>query len=211
MGRIPIGELVLACAERATRYWERAQAGAIERALAHGLSGKAHYLNKDFETAIRILKEAIQMGGVFFEARKEMALGLQTLGDAERLSGKLDEAEDHYEQALTIARSTGYAEGVAYVIGNQAALRLDRADWIGAEAYAREALRLAETVGRQELIASDCRRLAHALCRQRRYDEAIIYACRAVRIYTQLGSPRLEAASETLKECDAGLVGVSQI
>jgi hypothetical protein len=42
-----------------------------------------------------------------------------------------------------------------YITGNLAALALDREQWAEAESLAREALALAEKVGRQELIASE--------------------------------------------------------
>ncbi|MCK7480953.1 MAG: hypothetical protein M0C28_29915 [Candidatus Moduliflexus flocculans] len=51
--------------------------------------------------------------------------------------------------------------------GNLAGLALDREQWAEAESLAREALALAEKVGRQELIASDCHRLAKALLKQK--------------------------------------------
>ena len=86
--------------------------------------------------------------------------------------------------------------------GNLAGLALDRKDWPGAETLAREALPLAEKVGRQGLIASNCYRIAKALVRQGQAAEALPYARRAVAIYTQLGSPDLAIAQATLRECE---------
>lgn len=86
--------------------------------------------------------------------------------------------------------------------GNLAALELDRENWQQAETLAREALPLSEKVGRQQLIALDCGRIAKALVRQGKASEALPYAQRAVEIYTKLGSPDLEAARATLAECE---------
>ena len=61
---------------------------------------------------------------------------------------------------------------------------------------------MSENVGRQELIADDYRRLAKALVRQGKAAEALPYARRAVDIYTRLGSPDLEVARATLRECE---------
>jgi hypothetical protein len=103
-----------------------------------------------------------------------------------------------------VARAVGYPEGVAHVTGNLAALALDREDWPGAETLAREALALSEELGRQELIAADCRRLAKALVRQGKPPaEALPHARRAVDIYNRLGSPNLEVARATLRECES--------
>jgi hypothetical protein len=92
---------------------------------------------------------------------------------------------------------------VAAYTGNLAELALERKDWPEAETLACEALPLSEKVGRQELIAEDCQRLAKAMVRQGKPAEALPYARRAVEIYTRLGSPRLQAARATLAECEA--------
>jgi hypothetical protein len=79
---------------------------------------------------------------------------------------------------------------LAIYTGNLAALALDRQDWPTAETQAREALPLAEKVGRQELIASNNHRLAKALLRQGRAAEALPHA-RAVEGGGDLHPPRL--------------------
>ena len=69
----------------------------------------------------------------------------------------------------------------------------------------REALPLSEAVYRQESIALDSYRLAHALVRQSKAAEALPYARRAVEIFTRLGSPDLAKAQATLAECEQAL------
>ncbi len=64
------------------------------------------------------------------------------------------------------------------------------------------ALPLSEKVGRKDLIAEDCRRLAVALQRQGKAAEGLSYARRAVAIYTPLGSAVLAEAQRTLRECE---------
>ena len=64
---------------------------------------------------------------------------------------------------------------------------------------------MAEKVGRQELIASDCRWLAQALARQGRGAEGLPHAHRSVEIFTRLGSPELASAQRTLGECDKAM------
>ncbi|MDX2043834.1 MAG: tetratricopeptide repeat protein [Acidobacteriota bacterium] len=84
-----------------------------------------------------------------------------------------------------------------------AALAQDRKDWPQAETLARQALPLSEKVGRQQLIALDCGRLAKALVRQGKSAEALPYAQRSVEIYTRLGHPDLKFARATVAECEA--------
>ncbi len=59
-----------------------------------------------------------------------------------------------------------------------------------------------EAVGRLELIAADCQRIAKACARQGRKAEGLPYAQRAVAIFTKLRSPDLAEAQATLKECE---------
>ena len=75
-------------------------------------------------------------------------------------------AERDYREALRIAKINKNNEHIAIYTGNLAVLALDREQWAEAESLAREALALAEKVGRQELIAGDCHRLAKALLKQ---------------------------------------------
>ena len=80
-------------------------------------------------------------------------------------------------------------------------MALDREQWQDAEGLARDALLLAEKVGRKELIAYDCMRLAKALARQGRTSEGLHHALRAVSIFTDLRSPELAEAQAVLAEC----------
>ncbi len=69
----------------------------------------------------------------------------------------------------------------------------------------REALELAQELGRQELIGNNCWRLAIALARQARQTEGLPYARRAIEIFTQLQKPEaLEEAQAVLWECEQG-------
>ena len=133
----------------------------------------------------------------------DVVIGLNDLADSEQLSGDFAAAERDYLEALRIAKVIDFREGVANITGNLAALALERKDWPGAEALAREALPLAEKVGRKELIAVNCIRIAVALARQGQKPEALPYAQRSVEIFTALRHPELEAARKTLMECES--------
>ena len=194
-------DAVLASADRAAAHWQTAQAGARERAVAIRLRGVGHELKKDYPSAIAAYLEAFDLYRTLAAESADVAGILNDLADIERKSGDLDAAERDYREALRVARAINYAGGVATFTGNLAVLTVDREDWRGTETLAREALTLSENLGRQELIAFNCDRLALALVRQSKPTEALPHAQRAVEILTHLGSPDLEQARAILEEC----------
>jgi len=196
-------DAVLNCADRAQAHWQTAQSGARERGHAIRLRGLGHHLKADYPAAIATFGESLGLWRSSSAESADVAKALNDLAEVEKDSGDFAAAERDYRESLRIARAVGYAEGVAYITGNLAELALDREDWPGAGTLAREALPLSENLGRQELIALDCHRLAKALVRQgKATDEALSYARRAVEIYTRLGSPNLETARAVLRECE---------
>ena len=198
-------DAVLACADRAAAHWHTAKSGAREQAIAITLRGLGHSFKRDHSAAIAAYREALELHRSLSIESVDVAIDLNALADAEKNSGDFAASERDYREALRVARAVGDAEGVANFTGNLAALALDREDWPGAEALAREALPLSEKVGRQELIALDNRRIAHALVRQGKAAEALPHAERGVAIFTRLGSPDLTVAQSTLDECRRAL------
>ena len=196
---------VLACADRAEAHWHEAKAGAREQATVLQLRGIGHQLAKDYTAAAAAYREAVDLWRTLGRDSENVAIGLNALADTERLSGDYDSAERDYREALRIAKAIADQEGIATYTGNLAALAMDRQDWPGAEALAREALPLAEKLGRLELIAVDHRRLALALVRQGQAAVALPHAQRAVEGYQKLGIPNLVAAQAILRECEAAL------
>jgi tetratricopeptide (TPR) repeat protein len=195
---------VLACADRAEAHWcETSTASVREQATAIRLRGEGHILAGDYPAAITAYREAVELWRTLSIENVDVVVGLDSLARTEMLSGDVGDAERDFREALRIALAVDYREGVANITGNLAVLALDRKDWDGAEALSREALTLSEKVGRKELIASNCLRLAEALAEQGRKDEALPYARRAVEIFTALRSPRLEEARQTFAECES--------
>lgn len=207
-------DAVLACAERAAAHWARAfppgssgQAGTRERATATQLRGLGHRLKHEYPAAIAAYGEVVELYRSLSAESKDVAIALNSLATAEHAAGDLVAAERHRREALRVTRAVGFTEGIAIYTSNLAGLLLYRDDWPGAEKLAREALPLAEKLGRQELIATDCHCLAKALEQQGRGAEGRPHAVRAVEIYTRLGSPNLAEARKTLAACEAAARG----
>lgn len=197
---------VLACSARCEAHWEKANSGAWEKASAIRLRGIGHDLRKDYAAAIEAFRASHEIRRVNGAKPQDVANALNDLANAEHHLGEYAAAESHYREALRIAKGVDDKLGVALFTHNLAELAIDRQDWSAAEALAREALPLAEEVGRIELLGANCWRLGQAIGRQGRASEGLTYARRGVEIFEKLRSPDLAAAEETLRECEAGVV-----
>jgi tetratricopeptide (TPR) repeat protein len=194
---------VLTCADRAAMHWRKVQVSPRETAAALHLCGIGHRLAKDNASALVVFREAVELWRTIGCETEDVAIGLNALAEAERLSGDIEAAERDYHEALRIARLIDDRGGIAMYTSNLAELALEREDWFRAETIARQALSLAEKIGRQEQIAANCQQLAHALVRQGKKVEALPHAQRAVEIFIRLGSPDLEDARTIVAECES--------
>lgn len=192
---------VLACADRAVAHWQTAGTSVYKRASTARLRGMGHELAKDYPAAIAEFRQELDLWRSVSPMGEGVTYGLMSLGGVLRLSGEFDEAETHYCEALAIAKALAYPEGIANCTARLAALALQREQWPKTEQLFREALELAEEVGRKDLVAYDCCYLAAALARQGRGDEGRCYAERAEAIFTELRSPQLVEAKAVLAEC----------
>jgi tetratricopeptide (TPR) repeat protein len=196
---------VLTCAVRAAEHWQ--DSIPRNKATAIRLRGLGHKLDKDYPAAIAAFREALEIWRSISPESDDVASALNDLAGAERASKDYAAAERDYREALRIAKVNKNNELIANYTGNLAALALDREQWAEAETLAREALALDEKVGRLELIALDCARLAKALLKQgvrgASLQLALQHARRAVEIFTRLRQQdNLQEAQETLAEIE---------
>lgn len=193
---------MLVCATRASEHWQ--DSTPRKKAFAIQLRGIGHNLKEDYPAAITAFREVVEILRSVSPESDDVSIALNDLAGAEHPNKDYLAAERDYREALRIAKINKSNEQVATYTGNLAAHALDRKQWAEAESLAREALPLAEKVGRQELIASDCHRLAKALLKQNKYlEEALSLSRRAVEIFTRLRQQdNLQEAQETLAEIE---------
>jgi len=196
---------MLECAFRAVELLQ--DSAPEKKAVAIQFRGFAHMQNKNYSATITAYREALEIDRFISPERDNVALDLNLLANAERANKDYPTAERDYREALRIAKIIKNDEGIANYTGNLASLALDREQWAEAESFAREALALAEKVGRQELIAADCDRLAIALLKQSsNLDESLSMSRRAVEIFTRLRmQDNLQEAQETLAEIERAM------
>ncbi|MBE0669114.1 MAG: tetratricopeptide repeat protein, partial [Anaerolineales bacterium] len=207
-----------------TEHWQ--DSIPSNKAIAIRLRAIGHKLGKDYSAAVTAYHEALKIQRSISPESDGVAITLNSLADAEQLNKDYPAAERDYREALRIAKINKDDEGIAIYTGNLAALALDREQWAEAESLAREALPLSEKVGRLELIADDCHRLAQAILKQNParvgatrpvqesalsdregspLQEALSLSRRAVEIYTRLRHPDLQSVQETLAEIEEKL------
>lgn len=195
---------VLACAARTAEHWQ--DSTPRNKAIAIRLSGIGHQLNKDYPAAISVYRKALEIFRSISPESRDVSSVLSDLADAESTNKDYPAAELDYREALRIVKIIKDEESEAVCTGNLADLSLDREQWPEAEALAREALVLAEKIGRQVLIAWNCRVIAEALHKQNKnLDEAFSHSRRAIEIYTRLHSPGLKGVQEILAEIEEAM------
>ena len=202
---------VLACAARAAEHWQ--DSSARNKATAMNLRGIGHELKEDYLAAIASYREVVEIDRSISPESDDISIDLNDLASAEIANKDYPAAERDLREALRIAKIIKKDERTAIYTGNLAELALDREQWVEAESLAREALALDEKVGRQELIAADCYRIAKALLKQSGKSdwqsdlpEALALSRRAVEIYTRLRQQDyLQNAQKTLAEIERAI------
>lgn len=193
---------VLSAAARAEIHWINLNDAVVEKAHAIRLRGLGLKLDKQYSGAREAFQRSLELLRTMPGETEDLAIVMNSLGEVERASRNFEAADLAYNEALEVASKIEYQEGVGIIKTNRVALALEREDFKSAEQLALDALIAAETLGRQELIASTCQLLAKALARQGRPLEGLPHAERALAICLKLQKPDLlVAAQAAVEEC----------
>src|SRR6185503_5362563 len=106
-------DAVLRFADRATAHWQAAKVGPRDLAIAIQLRGLGHQLKGDYPAAITAFQKVLELDRILSLESVDVAIDLNTLADAERLSDDFPAAERDYRESLRVALAVGYAQGVA--------------------------------------------------------------------------------------------------
>jgi ATP/maltotriose-dependent transcriptional regulator MalT len=191
-----------ACVKRAEISWQ-SSGGQTELGAVARLQGEIRRLRGDDEGAMAAFQQALDHIRAVAPRTDNVAICLSLVGATARRLGHYETAQLNYYEALDIARATNFSECVAMITGELALLAIERSDWKSASSFSREALDLAEDLGRQDIIAVNQERLATALVHQGQVVAALQYARHAVATLSRLGSERVEQARKTLALCEA--------
>ncbi len=147
---------------------------------AEGLADRAHYReeDKDLAGAESDLRHAIVIASAIDPAGRPLGVYRNQLGGVLRASNRLVEAAVEVGGAVEVMRQLPQHDsaGLATMLGNLAALRLESGDAQGAEVAARESLELRHGQGsKAQELAESSFWLWSALIRLERYEEAQRY------------------------------------
>jgi len=166
------------------------------------MQGMIFQLQKEFSKAIGAFQKAIS----FWRSAgltDEVSTGLNDLAIVEKEAGDFKGAQRDYQEALRIARRLKDTENIAMITVNLAGVFNALKKWAVAERRSKVGLELGKKLGLQELIAVAEQQLGEAMLAQRRANEALPHAQKAVTILTRLRSRNLSEAQTTLAACQA--------
>ena len=117
---------------------------------------------------VEIMQQAVAISRAVPDS-EEYALSLADLSDAELWAGERDAAVQHAREAVDVANRASDKAALSYALGALANARMDED---GAEAQAREAVRLGHEAGRLEYVGLASVSLANVLENSGRFTEA---------------------------------------
>ncbi|MGH7724653.1 MAG: tetratricopeptide repeat protein [Candidatus Eiseniibacteriota bacterium] len=146
-------------------------------------------LRGPFDAAIQLGREVLS--GLTLD-RADKADVLWALGMSERLSGRMDEALPHWEEALEIARAEGARRIEGMVLGSLGILHAERAHLDDARAHFEAALAIHQELGDRRLEGVFTGYLGTVALDQSRIEESRGRMEAALAIHREVGNRRFE-------------------
>ncbi len=145
-----------------------------------------------YDSARARFMEALDLGGSDARLRGRIE---QNLGFLANLRGDLDDAQHHYQLALTAFESADDLQGAAIVQHNLGMISADRRDWRAAQDCYQRSLALAERLGDVQLRALCLLNHTEVLLAQQQFGHARQSAEAALVIFDELGLDDGKAAA----------------
>jgi len=135
-------------AEHLARSAEVAAAARSELAVALNRHGLASHRLGDAASVMELGHQLLSLSEEMTEGRRHArANGLRLLGVAHETSGRFDEADECFEQALSLLRETGDRRNVGFMLNNLGVVAHLQGDYSAAAARYEEALAIFREVG----------------------------------------------------------------
>ncbi|MFP4229163.1 MAG: CHAT domain-containing protein, partial [Salinivenus sp.] len=161
--------------------------GAYKQAAeVKGNIGVVYYLEGDWETARRTLREAAREAGEA-GAEEQRASLLNNTGLAEWRLGEYDVALEHIREAVEIHEALGNEKQVASGRNNLANIQEERGEFRAALENLRQALKVNRALGDSGDVAMNLNNIGLALRSQAQYDEAEAAHRQALQLYRDAG------------------------
>ncbi len=151
-----------------------------------------HYEEGRLSSALAQYRLAAKLGAADAEIRARVA---QNLGIVATVQGRLDEAQEHYREALGLYDAQRDLHGRAMTHHNLGMLHADRREWPAAAREYGRAAALATRSGNRHLVALCQLNQAEVHLAHERLDDARELAERALGTFRELGARRDEAGA----------------
>ena len=172
-----------------------------DRMIFSGIAGNCYYSLCDFDKAksyyidqLKLseredLRNVYQLDTIF---ARSASLG--NMGNAYQIQGKLKEALEYYQQALTIHRKIGNKEGEANALGNIGNVYQTQGKLKEALEHHQQALDIHRKIGKKEGEASVLGNMGNVYQIQGKLKEAFQHYRKALDIHREIGSKEREAS-----------------
>lgn len=157
----------------------------IRRAIALNAAGNLAYKQADFQAAISLLKESLDIHRLL-DNRPNLAFGLSNLGVILFHLEDYTQALDLYRESLVIKRSLGNPRSIAASLNNLGELLEKMGDYAGAQAAFEEGLSLQRQVGDKLNIAILLLNLGELACLQKELKVARSFLEQSLSLFTEL-------------------------